>query len=214
MTHGPHLETPDPKIPGKRTPKGFPSNLEYLDHLIGNLVSGLKELGIYERTTIIFLGDNGTASRGKGTVTELGARVPCIVRGPGVKAGQVSHAVADITDILPTLASWSGGTLPSHIEYPGSSMSKVLSGDEPKHRDWIYSHLDDGRLLRNERWLLQIDKGDLKETFFDCGDCRDGSRYRDVTGSSDPEVRAARQWFQQILNRIPVPKPNVPKAGD
>ena len=90
LTHGPHVETPDPAKPGARWPAAFKSNLEYLDHLMGKLFAALKAEGLDDNTLVIFIGDNGTGGDGKGTVTELGARVPCIIRGPGVKRGVVS----------------------------------------------------------------------------------------------------------------------------
>lgn len=209
LTHGPHLETPNPKELGQRWPAGFKSNLEYLDHLVGKLLDGLKAEGLDENTYVIFIGDNGTGSDGKGTLTELGARVPCIIRGPGVQRGVVSRAVADLTDIMPTLAEISGAELPKDIAFDGHSLVPVLRGEKESHRDWIYSHLDDGRVLRDSRWLLEIDKAGKGERFFDCGDSRDGSRYKDVTSSTDPEVVAARKHFAEILATMPEPKPNA-----
>ncbi|MFM7919804.1 MAG: sulfatase-like hydrolase/transferase, partial [Planctomycetaceae bacterium] len=94
LTHGPHLETPDPASPGKRLPATFRNNLQYLDHLMGQLRGGLQQAGLAENTWIIFIGDNGTAGRGKSQVTELGARVPGMIVGPGVRSGLVSRAVA------------------------------------------------------------------------------------------------------------------------
>ncbi|MDO8545245.1 MAG: sulfatase-like hydrolase/transferase [Opitutaceae bacterium] len=61
---------------------------------------------------VIFVGDNGTGGDGKGTACELGARVPFIVRGAGVKRGVVSRALGDVTDLLPTLAEFAGAQLP------------------------------------------------------------------------------------------------------
>ncbi|MFN9718265.1 MAG: sulfatase-like hydrolase/transferase [Planctomycetota bacterium] len=208
LTHGPHLETPDPRHPDQRWPAGFRSNLEYLDHLMGKLFDGLKSEGLDENTYIIFIGDNGTGSDGKGTLTELGARVPCIIRGPGVQRGFVSRAVADLTDIMPTLADISGAKLPEDISFDGYSLVPVLQGHQEAHRDWIYSHLDDGRVLRDARWLLEINKAGKGERFFDCGNSRDGSEYADVTDSTTPEVVAARKRFAEILGSIPEPKPN------
>lgn len=209
LTHGPHLETPNPNNPGKRWPAGFKSNLEYLDHLMGKLLDGLKAEGLDQNTYIIFIGDNGTGSDGKGTLTELGARVPCIIRGPGVQRGVLSRAVADLTDIMPTLADISGTELPRDVPFDGHSLAPVLRGEKETHRDWIYSHLDDGRVLRDSRWLLEIDKAGKGERFFDCGDSRDGSGYKDVTTSTDPQVVAARKHFSEILASMPEPKPNT-----
>lgn len=208
LTHGPHLETPDPANPGQRWPASFQSNVEYLDHLMGKLQAGLQSAGLDDNTLIIFIGDNGTANRGKGTLTELGARVPCIVRGPGVKRGLVSRAVADLTDVMPTLADFSGAPLPKDVPFDGHSLAPVLRGEQSMHREWIYSHLDDGRILRDQRWLLEMAKAGQGEKFFDCGESRDGTDYRDVTHSTDPEVTAARTRFNTILASLPQPKPH------
>lgn len=207
LTHNPHLETPDPAKPGARWPATFKSNLEYLDHLMGKLFAALQAEGLDDNTLVIFLGDNGTGGDGKGTVTELGARVPCIIRGPGVQRGVVSRAVADLTDILPTLADFSGAELPKDRVFDGHSLGPVLRGEKETHRDWIYSHLDDGRVLRDARWLLEIAKQGRGEKFFDCGDSRDGTGYKDVTNSTDPEVQAARDRFAKILATMPEPTP-------
>ena len=207
LTHSPRVETPDPNNPSAKWPAGLKSNLEYLDHLVGQLRAGLQAEGLADDTLIIFVGDNGTGGEGKATVTELGARVPGIACGPGVRRGVVSSAVADLTDILPTLADFAGAELPSDHVFDGHSLGPVLRGEAPRHRDWIYSHLDDGRVLRDERWLLQIGMHGGETKFFDCGECRDGSTYKDVTDSTDPEVVAARERFNAILATLPEPKP-------
>lgn len=216
LTHSPRVETPDPTRPGARWPSGLKSNLEYLDHLVGKLLAALKSEGLDERTLVIFLGDNGTGGQGKGTVTELGVRVPCIIRGPGVKRGLVSRAVADLTDVMPTLAEFSGAELPRDRRFDGRSLGPVLRGEQQRHREWIYSHLDDGRLVRDQRWLLEIAKGGKGERFFDCGESRDGAGYKEVTGSTDADVKAARERFAAILTALPEPKPRegtAPLAG-
>ena len=205
LTHEPRVETPDPNKPRSRWPAGLKSNVEYLDHLMGKLLAALKAEGLDDNTLVIFMGDNGTGGEGKGTATELGARVPCIIRGPGVQRGVVSRAVADLTDIMPTLAEFAGATLPTDQPFDGHSLGPVLRGQQEKHRDWIYSHLDDGRVLRDDRWLLEI-KGKA-EKFFDCGTSRDGTCYKDVTASADSAVKAARDRFSVILATIPEPKP-------
>jgi arylsulfatase A len=207
LTHSPHLETPDPSQPGKRRPANFRTNLEYLDHLIGKLMLALQENNLEQNTYLIFIGDNGTGGSGKGTVTELGARTPCIIRGPKVKPGLVCRAVADLTDIFPTLAALAGATPPASLQLDGHSLLPVLQGEKERHRDWIYSHLDDGRLLRDERWLLEMPKGRGKERLFDCGTSRDGSGYKEVTNSDHPDVQAAKEKFSRILASIPKPVP-------
>ncbi len=211
LTHGPHEETPDPGQPGKRWPEGFKSNLEYLDHIMGRLRRGLDEMKLTENTVIIFVGDNGTAGRGKATVTELGVRVPFIVWGPGLvrPAGDAAAALGDLTDIMPTLAGLAGVDLPKDQVFDGKSMVPLVRGETARHREWIYSFLDDGRILRNDRWLLEIPGRGKPERFYDCGKSRDGSGYKLVTENPDAEAKAAREAFAKILAGMPEPKPRA-----
>lgn len=211
LTHGPHEETPDPQHPGQRWPSGFKSNLEYLDHLMGRLLRALDEQGVGRNTLVLFVGDNGTGRRGKGTVTELGVRVPFIAWGPGLArpAPGAERALADLTDILPTLAELAGAELPKDQPFDGKSFAPLLRGETTKHREWIYSFLDDGRILRDNRWLLEIPGGGKPERFFDCGEHRDGSGYQEVTGAETAEAKAARERFAKILGAMPKPEPRA-----
>jgi hypothetical protein len=62
-------------------------------------------------------------------------------------------------------------------------------------------------LLRDKRWLLE---GDGR--FFDCGDKRD-HEHVDVSKSTDPEVIAARERFQNILKDLPAPAEDAEKPA-
>lgn len=206
LTHGPHVETPDPSQPGRKREKGFRSNVEYLDYLMGKLVQAIDDAGIAENTLFVFIGDNGTAGSGKGTVTELGARVPLIVRCPGtVKAGVVSRELVSAADIFPTLVEMAGAALPSGHVIDGKSILPTLRGEQVEHRPWLFSYLGTGRILRTKGWLLE-DEGNGTVRFIHCGDSRDGTGYRDVSGSTDAEVVAARSQMEAILKDLPGPE--------
>jgi arylsulfatase A len=200
LTHGPHDPTPDPVHPGKRTPQGLKSNVEYLDHLMGELVKAIDDAGLRDNTYLIFVGDNGTAGNGKSTTTELGVRVPLIIRGPGVKAGVVSDALVDVTDFFATIADLAGAEVPDDRTIDGVSFAPVLRGEKPTMRDWIFSALRNERMLRDERFLL-----DGKGRLFDCGSNRDGEGYVDVTDSTASDVLAAKRRFAALLEKLPAP---------
>jgi arylsulfatase A len=205
LTHEPWDPTPDPSQPGGRTAGGLRANVEYMDRIVGKLVGALDDLGLRRDTIVFFTGDNGTGKAGKATVTELGVRAPMIVNCPGrVQPGAARGDLIDFSDVLPTLAELAGAALPEGVPIDGRSFAPMLRGERGNPREWIFSYLAYRRMLRDRRWLLE---GDGR--FFDCGDSRDGRGYREVTGSSDPEVLRARRRFDAILAQLPAPPPEA-----
>jgi arylsulfatase A len=210
LTHAPWYPTPDtikaPEDRFKRHQSNFKANVEYMDKMVGRIIQSLDDLGIRDNTVVFFTGDNGTGGSGKGKVTELGARVPMIVNCPGlVKAIGPSDALVDLSDIFPTLADYADAPLPVDRPIDGRSFAPILRGEKSDVREWIYSYLGDGRILRDKRWLLEGNSPHKPGRLYDCGDSRDGSGYKDVTDSSDADIIAAQKRFEEILKDKPVP---------
>jgi arylsulfatase A-like enzyme len=211
LTHGPFYPTPDSLQPGQKKQannmdENFGANIEYMDKVVGKIVNSLEDMGLGRRTVVLFTTDNGTATRGKGSDTERGCRVPLIAYAPGiVKPLGSCPELVDFSDILPTLLDFAGTKVPGDYVIDGRSFAPLLRGEEYEPREWIFSYLADSRMLRDKRWLLEGDG-----TFYDCGDSRDGTGYKDVTDSDDPEVVAARKRFDEILADLPAPGPEDP----
>lgn len=211
QTHGPHYKTPadnpseDEKFVNRK--ENFQNNLEYLDKLVGRITAALDELGLRQNTVLFFTGDNGTGGDGKGQTTELGARVPMIVNCPGmIEAREPCRELVDLSDIFPTLADLAGAPLPADRPIDGRSFAPLLLGKPYEPRPWIYSYLGPQRVVRTPRWLLEDNSPAHFGRLYDCGTSRDGSGYRDVTDSTDPEVVAARKELEAILADKPVPE--------
>jgi len=211
LTHGPFYVTPDTvqsegeKFKNDRE-KNFKANVEYLDKLIGRIVAALEAADLRKNTVILFTGDNGTGGQGKGQSTELGARVPMIANCPGiVKPMGTSDELVDLSDIFPTLMDFSGARMPREHIIDGQSFAPLLRGEKEPIREWIYSYLGDRQILRTKRWLLEDNGPDHPGRFYDCGDSRDGTGYKDVTNSTNPDVLAAKKRFKEILADKPLP---------
>ena len=222
LTHGPWLPTPDTYRPGmdreRKDPVHFPANVAYMDKLVGRLVAALDAAGVRDNTILFFTGDNGTGGDGKSTATEKGARVPLIVNAPGlVKVRGVTPALADTSDIFPTLMEFGGATVPAKHVVDGRSMAGFLRGERDTTREWIFAYQADYRILRTGRWLLEGNSPRHAGELFDCGTSRNGTGYRNVTNSTAPEVVAARRYFDGLLQNLPAPvldrdgKPNDAK---
>jgi arylsulfatase A len=210
LTHGPFYATPDTvtseKDKFRNLKSNFQANTEYMDKLVGRIVSALDRLGLRENTILFFTADNGTGGNGKGQSTELGARVPLIVNSPGLvkPIGRCDH-LADLSDIFPTLVDLAGADLPSGHVVDGRSLAPLLQGQRYEPREWIYAYLGGKRVVRTERWLLENNSPTKFGRLYDCGTRRDGDNYVEVTEARTPEVLAAREMLEQILADKPVP---------
>src|ERR1051325_1704459 len=108
--------------------------MEDMDTTVGMLLAKLNELGIADRTYVIYMPDHGTQGRngpltgGKGGVWEGGIRVPLLIGGPGILPGACSHVRVTGTDLFPTIAELAGvRELPRGVE--GGSLVPLLAGD-------------------------------------------------------------------------------------
>jgi N-acetylglucosamine-6-sulfatase len=111
-----------------------------VDDMVAALVQTLEETGQLNKTFIFFTSDNGhhqgehRLSGGKDTTYEEDIRVPLIVRGPGVPAGQTLNHQALNIDLAPTLAELAGASAPEFID--GRSLVPVLSDTPPPLKNW------------------------------------------------------------------------------
>ena len=113
-----------------------------VDEMLGDTVDALKDRGELEDTYIFFTSDNGwhagehRLTPGKWTAYEEDARVPLIVRGPGVPEGDIlPHPVLN-NDLAPTFADLAGAAeaTPSFVD--GRSLKALLDGTPPAKMNW------------------------------------------------------------------------------
>ena len=126
----------------------FYSSVSDLDKHIGRLLDALKEMGLDEKTLIVFSSDNGPEDihiinaghsgigsagpfRGrKRSLYEGGVRVPFLVRWPGhVPAGRIENdAIIAGADFLPTVCQLTRTPLPADMIVDGEDTSDILLG--------------------------------------------------------------------------------------
>lgn len=110
------------------------------DRQIGRLMAGLAELGIAERTVVVFTSDNGplpTFGRRAGmfrgsklSLYEGGVREPFIVRWPGhVPTGRVDEqSVLNGVDLFPSFCALAGAALPAGARLDGQDVTSAWFG--------------------------------------------------------------------------------------
>ncbi len=105
-------------------------SLYALDDLVESVVKTLTANGEIDNTYIIFTSDNGYnlgAHRliHKMVPYEESIRVPMVIRGPGITAGDSRSQMVLETDIAPTIAQWAGLNIPADVD--GRALQPLLS---------------------------------------------------------------------------------------
>ena len=133
-----------------------------VDAAVGTVLDQLRELGYYDDSVIVLMGDHGhpLADHGKflkgadRLYNEL-LRVPFMVRLPGGRGARRTGAICQYQDLLPTLLEVAGLGNCAH-DLHGRSFRAVLEGESDHHRDVVVTGFHDGidRVIRNDRWSL------------------------------------------------------------
>lgn len=121
----------------------------------------MKESGRWADTIVLFTSDHGYHLGdhflwGKVTLFDIGARVPFLVRVPGMtRGGDRSEAMVELVDIYPTFADLAGLTPPDHLQ--GVSLRPLLGHPERLGKKKVaYSVVSRGKelghALRDQRW--------------------------------------------------------------
>jgi arylsulfatase A-like enzyme len=160
--HGPHRARQDivkkyrsklNKLPEERRHNFSPvyaAMIEAVDQSVRRLVAKVDELGLAEKTLIVFISDNGGLPsvsqleplRGqKGSLFEAGVRVPACMRWTGtIKPKTSCDTPITSVDFLPTFTKLAGGELPITQPVDGTDISPLLLGKEIAQRSifWHY----------------------------------------------------------------------------
>ncbi len=126
------IEVP-PYLPDTRTVRedfaGYYQEVEAFDAEVGKVMKMLEKAGLTEETILIITSDHGMPwPRGKGSLYDMGTRVPLIVRWPKrIKSGRVVDDFVNFIDLAPTIVELAG--LPASKQMTGKSLTKILMSD-------------------------------------------------------------------------------------
>ena len=132
-------------------------------------MKAVRDQGIDRDTAVMFSSDNGPETlaqrrgegtgglrRGKRSVWEGGARMPCIMRWPG-HIPDVKPGIASMLDVFPTVLSSAGAPLPDDRAIDGHDLGPFLEGRTESPRSTLAFHR--GATLfavRSQNWKLHF----------------------------------------------------------
>lgn len=114
--------------------QGYYASVSYVDALLGDLISHMKKIGIYDNTIIVVWGDHGWKlgdhnSWGKMTNYNIDLKVPIIIRCPNQKQQSIqTHAIVELVDLFPSLCELAGIDVPEYLQ--GTSFVPLIENPE------------------------------------------------------------------------------------
>jgi len=209
--------------------------VEAMDEQIGRVLDHLEQLGLADRTAVIFMSDNGGLSTaegsptsnlplrgGKGWLYEGGIREPFFICWPGVTAPGSKCGVPVIsTDFYPTLLEMAGLPQKPEQTLDGVSLVPLLRGGTSLNRTelfWHYPHYSNqggfpGAAIREGDWKLIERFEDGQVQLFDLTE--DIGERNDLSGSEPERVNAMRDrlhaWYKETDARFLRPLDDGPE---
>ncbi|MDW7659493.1 MAG: arylsulfatase [Bacillota bacterium] len=216
-----HVAPYEGQVPAERA--RFYGMISSIDDNVSLLRARLSELGLTERTILIFMTDNGTATgcsvnsaghviegynagmRGiKGSPYEGGHRVPFFLHAPalGMKTGRDIDELAGAVDFVPTILDLCGITVPDGLVFDGQSLLPALSGSNLGARALV---TDSQRIPRPVKWkdsAVMRDKWRLIRgvELYDLD--TDPAQLQDLAAAHPDRVSQMREDYEQWWDKV------------
>jgi choline-sulfatase len=197
--------------------KGYFAAVTGLDIGVGRILDVLSELGLRERTLVVFMSDNGFScghhgfwGKGNGTIPlnmyENSVKVPCIFSQPTrLPAGRVSDALVSQYDFVHTLLEYLHLPPLAEANLPGRSFVPALLGVSDQHQDQVVICDEYGpvRMYRTAEWKYVHRYPDGPHELYDMKKDPDERRNLVADKSRRALVRSLRQgltsWFERYV---------------
>jgi len=151
--------SPERKAELRRHLQMYYAQVTAVDHEVGRLLKGLKDLGVDENTIVLYTSDHGDILgshagkngrlRGKGRPYATAFRIPFVVRWPRrIRAGQVCDELVSSVDLAETVIDLAGLPIPDEMQ--GHSKAGWCTEGTGHHSDAIYLGLGNGMPLPAE----------------------------------------------------------------
>jgi arylsulfatase A-like enzyme len=214
----------------------YAAMVQSLDESVGRIMQKLTELGLEEKTVVVFTSDNGGVATsegfptanvplraGKGWHYEGGVREPLIIRWPGVtQPGSVCPAPMISTDYYPTFLEIAGLPLRPQQHVDGLSLVPLLKGGTRPDRPlfWHYPHYSNqgggpGGAVRVGDFKLIEWFEDMRVELFNVRN--DVGEQHDLAAAMPEKAAALRRqlqdWRKSLNAAMPVPNPDYKPAG-
>ncbi len=186
----------------------YDGEILFTDAVIGRFLDFLGDSGLLENTVVAITSDHGENfgdhpeyQLGHSELYDHTLRVPLILRGPGIPAGQVFEGPVEGTDLVPTLLDLVG--VASRGELDGRSFRPALDGGPWKKPYLFGEKFPTMRMVRSNEWkLIHREASDFE--LYDL--LEDPGEHHSLVGSRpevEPRLREIlREWGELQDRRV------------
>ena len=183
--------------------------VSYVDEQAGRVLDALQSKGLEDNTIVVFMSDHGwhLGEHGlwhKRSLFEECARIPFIVRAPGLKAnGRRSDSLIESLDLFPTLCDLTG--VPPLKQLEGKSLRPLLDDPSTSLHDAAFTQARRGpnaefwgRTVRTTRWrCTEWDEGRNGIELYD----HDADPHEYTNLSAEPKHAGTLKELRGVLAR-------------
>jgi arylsulfatase A-like enzyme len=175
----------------------YAAELTFTDRWIGRLLNKLDDLGLAERTVVLYLSDHGLTLGEQGIIGKSRSRlqyhihhVPYMIRHPeGNRASDRESYFASTHDVAQTVLSFAGVRAPGAMN--GEDLSVLFDGREPPERRYFTSCYANYLLAGDGRFIFITDSEENEPELYDSRE--DPEQVRNVAGQNPDKVQELRQ---------------------
>lgn len=176
------------------------------DALVGEILRAADEAGLADNTYFIFISDHGEHAMEhqqfyKMSPFEPSVRVPLIIRGPGVHAGNHVETPVSLVDIYPTFLDMAGINRPAGLD--GYTLMPELTGKPTEHPGWVINEYHDSTcctgsfMIREGDWKY-IAYVDYQPLLFNIKN--DPWEVNDLSGKLPEKVKEMDDLLRQVVD--------------
>jgi arylsulfatase A-like enzyme len=137
--------------------QNYSAMVENIDRWLGIYIQEVEKRGGLDNTLTVYSSDHGEMLGdhnrwAKGVPYQPSVRVPLVVWGTDVAGGVVSDGLVSTMDLTATFLDFA--RIPVPAEMDGTSLKSLLAGETKAHREYVFSGLNDWRMVFDGRYKL------------------------------------------------------------
>ncbi|MFC1735638.1 sulfatase [Candidatus Hydrogenedentota bacterium] len=196
----------------------------HIDDNVGRVLRALEEEGLSDETIVVYtsdhgdsLGDHGFHSKGLYMYEGI-AKAPFIISVPGVTGGEVSEALVQSVDLMPTLLELTGVDRPDSVQ--GKSLVPIIRGEQEHVHDVVLAEVG---FIPSER-VVMIRTGNHKYVYYTDGSeelfdlKNDPNEFTNLAALAENKDLVSEMRLKMLDMKIrtedPLPRNMLPTMGD